>query len=322
MQTIKMKQQLELRPKSFDDFVGQKNLIKTLQALIKSSKLQHKVLPHILFYGSPGMGKTTLVSLIGNEVKCQIHFIQGANIEKKSDLINVLSVINEGDIVFIDEIHSINKNVIEFLYSAMEDFVFDLIIGVEGNSRPMRMKIKKFTLIGATTKINEITQPLKDRFGYIGRLVNYEKEEVCKIIKISAKKLNIDINNDNIDRIASYSRKTPRIANNLLQRVNDFALSLNNGEINSKIINKTFKYLGLYEFGLTKDHIEYLEILKENFYEKYASLLTISGLIKTDKENIILEIEPILLFYNLIEKNSRGRRITTKGIDYILRQKI
>ncbi|BBA22425.1 Holliday junction branch migration DNA helicase RuvB [Mycoplasmopsis bovirhinis] len=312
-----MNHTLELRPTQFKDFVGQKNLVKTLQTVISSSQIQQKNLPHILFYGSPGMGKTTLVSIIANQIGAKIHFIQGANIEKKSDLINVLSVINEGDIVFIDEIHSVNKTVVEFLYNAMEDFVFDLIIGVEGNSRSMRMKIKEFTLIGATTRINDLPQPLKDRFGYIGRLVNYEEDEISKILENSAKRLNVNIEKDCIKKISQYSRKTPRIANHLLQRVNDFAISLNNGMIDLKIIQKTFKSLDLYKYGLTKDHVEYLELLKENFYEKYVSLLTLSSLIKFNKENIVSDIEPILLFYNLIEKNSRGRRITTQGIDYL-----
>ncbi|CCP24068.1 Holliday junction branch migration DNA helicase RuvB [Mycoplasmopsis cynos] len=312
----------ELRPSSFKEFIGQENLKKTLKAMIDSAKQQKKILSHLLFYGLPGMGKTTLVSLIGSEMNKKIHFIQGTNIERKSDLINVLSVINEGDIVFIDEIHSINKTVVEFLYNAMEDFVFDLIIGVEGNSRPMRMKIKPFTLIGATTKINEISQPLKDRFGYIGRLINYNDVEIFKILKNTAKRLNIDINDECIEKIVSYSRKTPRIANHLLQRVNDFAISLNEGKINLKTIKKTFKCMDLYEYGLSKDHIEYLEILKEAFFEKYASLFTLTGLARFAKEDILTEIEPILLFYELIEKTSRGRRISSKGLDYLIRQNL
>ncbi|SYV97602.1 Holliday junction branch migration DNA helicase RuvB [Mycoplasmopsis edwardii] len=315
-------QHSELRPSNFNDFIGQKNLIKTLKAMMQSSSQQNKTLSHLLFYGSPGMGKTTLVTLIGNELGKKVHFIQGANIEKKSDLINVLSVINQGDIVFIDEIHSINKGVIEFLYGAMEDFVFDLIIGVEGNSRAMRMKIKEFTLIGATTKLNEIAQPLKDRFGYIARLIGYNEDEIAKILTNTAKRLKIVLDDSCIRQIVSYSRKTPRIANHLLQRVNDFAISLNHGIISPQIIKKTFKYMDLYEFGLTKDHIEYLYILKESFYEKYASLLTITGLVSFSKETILLEIEPILIYYGLIEKTSRGRRISSKGIDYLIRQKV
>ncbi|SJZ45115.1 Holliday junction branch migration DNA helicase RuvB [Mycoplasmopsis verecunda] len=313
---------LDLRPNKFNEFIGQHKLVKTLQAMMRSAKIQNKVLDHILLYGAPGMGKTTLASLIAKENQSRIHYIQGANIEKKSDLISVLSIINENDVIFIDEIHSINKNVVELLYSAMEDFVFDLIIGVDGNSRAIRMHIKPFTLIAATTKLNELTQPLKDRFGFIGRIVNYTNEDIFKILNISRNKLNIDVNDEILNIIASYSRSTPRLANHLLERVNDFSLAHNDGKITQRIVKKTFKYLDLYEYGLTKDHIEYLEILKDGFEEKYVSLDTISGLVMHNKETIVNEIEPSLLLYRLVEKTSKGRRITSEGIDYLIRQNL
>ncbi|WP_036459158.1 Holliday junction branch migration DNA helicase RuvB [Mycoplasma leonicaptivi] len=315
-----MNQSSQLRPISFDDFIGQKTLKNTLRSMINSAKHQNKQMPHILLYGLPGMGKTTLASLIAYEMGSDIHFVQGANLEKKSDIINMLSIIKEGDIIFVDEIHSINKQIVEFLYNAMEDFVFDLIVGAEGNSKSVRMKIKPFTLIGATTKLNEIAQPFKDRFGYLARLSNYTEQELSEIINNSSKKLNINIEDKYINIISLYSRKTPRIANHLLQRINDFAISENNGVINNKILKITFKNLGLFEYGLTRDHIEYLEILKEGFEDKYVSLLTISGILSQTKENILSEIEPILQYFKLIEKSSKGRRISSKGIDYLLRQ--
>ncbi|WP_435128487.1 Holliday junction branch migration DNA helicase RuvB [Mycoplasma sp. 6243] len=315
-------EKLELRPQNFDDFIGQNHLKNTLKTIIESSKVQNKVLPHILFYGSPGMGKTTLATIIANEYGKSIHYVQGANIEKKSDLISMLSVINEGDILFIDEIHSINKAVIEFLYNAMEDFVFDLIIGVDGNSRSMRMKIKPFTLIGATTKINEIIQPLKDRFGYIGRIINYTKDDIIRILENTCTKLNIKVATEILEILCEYSRLTPRIANHIIQRVHDFAISHNNGIIDKKITKKTLRSLEIYKYGLTNEHIQYLEILKDGFNQNSVSLNTISGLTIREKGDILTEIEPILLYLNLIEKSSRGRRITSKGIDYLISQKI
>ncbi|VEU76108.1 Holliday junction branch migration DNA helicase RuvB [Mycoplasmopsis columboralis] len=311
-----------LRPLNFSEFIGQKKLIKTIKAMIDSSIKQNKILDHILLHGLPGLGKTTLATIIANETNKRIHYIQGANIEKKSDIISVLSLIQEGDIVFIDEIHSINKLVIEFLYNAMEDFVFDLIIGVDSNAKAIRMKIKPFTLIGATTKLNEISQPFKDRFGFIGRFVNYDLSDLIQIAKNSAKQLEMNIPENQYKTIALYSRSTPRIVNHLLSRIKDFALSLNDGIIDNKVIKKTFNYLELYPLGLSKDHIEYLQILKDGFDDKSVSLDVLCGLSTQTKENILNEIEPILLYLKLIEKNSKGRKITTKGIDYLIKEKL
>ncbi|WP_025755587.1 Holliday junction branch migration DNA helicase RuvB [Mycoplasmopsis cricetuli] len=308
-----------VRPSNYKNFIGQERLIKTIKAMIDSSNKQNKVLDHILFYGLPGFGKTTLATIIAKETNSNIHYIQGANIERKADLISILSTIKEKDIVFIDEIHSINKNVIEFLYNVMEDFVFDLIVGVDSNARAIRMKIKPFTLIGATTKIGEIIQPFKDRFGFIGRFIDYSQKDLIQIIKNSAKISKINIEENLIKVIASHSRSTPRIANHLLQRINDFALSLNNGIINKKIILKTLKHLELYPLGLYKDHIEYLNVLKDGFDEKAVSLDVLTGIVSATKENILNEIEPILLYLKLIEKTSKGRKITAKGIDYLIK---
>ncbi|WP_406613782.1 Holliday junction branch migration DNA helicase RuvB [Mycoplasma corogypsi] len=313
---------LENRLTSFSNFIGQDKIIQTLKAMINSTLVQETSFPHTLIYGAPGMGKTTLASIIANELQVNIHYIQGANIEKKSDLISVLSLIQENDIVFIDEIHSINKNVIEFLYNAMEDFVFDLILGVDDNAKAMRMRIKPFTLIGATTKLNDIAQPLKDRFGYLARVVDYTDENINQIIEKTSQDNNIEISKNSISLISKYSRQTPRLANNLLFRVNDFAISENSGIIDTKIIHTTFKSLDLYEYGLTKDHIEYMQILYEGFDELSVALDTICGLVLHSKETIVNEIEPILLFHKFILKTSRGRKITQKGIEYLKRQRL
>lgn len=312
----------DLRPSHFDEFIGQKKLIETIKAMIFSSKKQKKCLDHILFYGLPGTGKTSLASIIANETNAAIHYIQAANVEKKSDLISILSTINEGDILFIDEIHSLNKLIEELLYNAMEYFVFDIVLGAESNAKTMRMKIKKFTLIGATTKLNVISQPFKDRFGFIAKFNPYEIDELEKIIQNSANILKIKIESKEVKYICKYSKSTPRIANNLLKRANDFRIVQEKEIIDLDILKTTFDYLDLYEFGLSKDHLDYLELLRDSFEEKWASLDTITGILSSNKENVINDIEPLLLYYRLIKKSSRGRQITSLGIDYVLRNKL
>nr|WP_318031545.1 AAA family ATPase [Mycoplasmopsis bovis] len=200
--------QLLLRPTSFKEFIGQKKLIVTVKAMIDGSLYRNEVLDHILFYGPPGTGKTTLASLIGNELNKKVHYLQGALLEKKSDVLSVFANVNENDIVFIDEIHSINKSVEEIIYNAMEDFKIDIIIGPEGNSKVMRMNLKPFTLIGATTKLNLLSQPFKDRFGLLARLSQYSNEEIVKILQNSKKKLKVETDNEVLMLLAKYSRNT------------------------------------------------------------------------------------------------------------------
>ncbi|ADE19714.1 Holliday junction branch migration DNA helicase RuvB [Mycoplasma crocodyli] len=309
----------DLRPSNFKEFIGQNKIKETLKAMIISANTQKRVLDHILFYGPPGTGKTSLATIIANEQNAIIHYVQASNIDKKSDLVSILSTINHGDILFIDEVHGLNKVIEELLYNAMEDFVFDILIGTEENAKTIRMKIKPFTLIAATTKLNLISQPLKDRFGFIAKLNNYELIELVRILKNSAKALKIEIGESEANLICSYSRQTPRIANNLLRRVNDFKIANNKELIDFKIIEKTFDNLELYEFGLTKDHIEYLDLLRNSFDEKWASLDTMCGLLNLEKDNLLNEVEPILLYYGLIKKSSRGRQITNEGISYTLK---
>lgn len=311
--------QHQLRPTTFKNFVGQEKLIITLKTMIEGAKHRKEVLDHIIFHGPPGTGKTTLATIIANEIGSQIHYLQGSLLEKKSDVLSVFANINENDIVFIDEIHSINKNVEELIYNAMEDFKIDLIIGPEGNSRVMRMSLKPFTLIGATTKMNLLSQPFKDRFGFKARLSRYKKEDIIKILKMSKNILTIKACDEVLEIIASYSRATPRIANHLLKRVFDFSIKNNEDVVSVKTVFQTFKHLELFERGLNRDHIDYLNLLNDTFNEKFASLDSIAGILNFGKENILNDIEPHLLHLQLIEKSPRGRIITSKGIDYLLR---
>jgi Holliday junction DNA helicase RuvB len=210
--------QNSLRPLNFNEFIGQKKLKKTLKVIIESSIKRKKQLDHILFYGRPGLGKTSLAKIISNKIKTKIRYAQGPLLEKKSDILTLFCSIQKGDLIFIDEIHGINKKVEEIFYSALEDNIIDVFIGPEGDQKLIRMKLPKFTLIGATTLFSKMTQPFKDRFGFIGKFSNYTKKDIEKIIKNSSKKLKIKIDKESIEKIALYSRNIPRIANNLLKR--------------------------------------------------------------------------------------------------------
>lgn len=312
-----MKMQL-LRPNNFEEFVGQEKIIYTLKTMINGAKFRNETLDHIIFSGPPGTGKTTLANIIANEVGSKVHYLQGSLLEKKSDILSVFANINDNDIIFIDEIHSINKSVEELIYNAMEDFKVDIILGVEGNSKVMRMNLSHFTLIGATTKINVLSQPFRDRFGLISNLGKYKEEDIIKILKNNKEKMNVEIDEESLKLLSSYSRYTPRIANHLLKRAFDFSLKDNSKKITKKTVLETFKHLELYKDGLNKEHIDYLNLLNESFNEKWVSVDAICGILNTNKERIINEIEPHLLYLKLVEKSSRGRRITSKGIDYLI----
>ncbi|MBD5422897.1 MAG: Holliday junction branch migration DNA helicase RuvB [Mycoplasma sp.] len=310
---------ISLRPSNFDSFIGQEKIIKTIKVVIESSKKQNKTLDHIIFYGPPGRGKTTLATIIANYSNRKIIYVQGGLIEKKSDILSIFTGIEKNDIIFIDEIHSINNNLEELIYSALEDNVIDIQVGPEGEKRILRMKIKPFTLIGSTTNFSKISQPIRDRFGLVFKLNSYSNEELAKIIMQSANTLKHKIDNDLALMVASFSQETPRIANRLIKRIIDFADYYNNGLITNEIIFKTPKSLSIYKEGLTETHIDYLKILFETFDQKHVSLDVIISLLNENKNMIKNEIEPLLLSKKLITKSSRGRSITTLGVEYMLK---
>nr|WP_318024536.1 Holliday junction branch migration DNA helicase RuvB [Mycoplasmopsis columbinasalis] len=307
-----------LRPTNFEEFIGQQKLIVTLKTMISGSLFRKEPLDHILFYGPPGVGKTSLAMIIANELQAKIHFLQGNLLEKKADILTVFAAVGEGDIVFIDEIHGINKSVEELIYNAMEDFKIDMIIGPEGNTKVLRMNLNHFTLIGATTKPNLLSLPLKDRFGLKAKLDQYSVEDIKTILINNSKRLKIDVAGDVLDLIAQYSQNTPRIANHLLKRVYDFSIEKESAILTKASVLKTLKYLEIYKYGLNKDHIEYLKTLKDVFDGKYSSVDAIASIMNFNKENLIYDIEPLLLNHKLIVKSPRGRSITSKGIDYLL----
>ena len=313
--------QNSLRPLSFDKFIGQERIKQTVKVIVDSSIKRKKEFDHMLFYGLPGLGKTTLADIISSYSKRDIVHVQGPLLEKKADLLTTFASIKKGDILFIDEIHSMSKVIEELLYSAMEDGVIDVLIGPEGDQKIMRMKLPSFSLIGATTKFSRVSKPLRDRFGFIGKLRDYTTKELTLILKNSSKLLKIDIGIKVLYIIASHSNKTPRIANNLLKRCNDFAVVKDVKKINEMIVYETFASIGLYEYGLNDSHINYLLSLYNSFGYKYVSLETISGIIGDEKINIEREIEPTLLSKALISKNSKGRCITSDAIDYLKKHK-
>ncbi|QJR44149.1 Holliday junction branch migration DNA helicase RuvB [Mycoplasma miroungirhinis] len=302
---------------NFDDFIGQNHIKTTLMVMIDAASKQKRIIDHLLFYGPPGLGKSSLAKIIANTTKQKIVYAQGPLLEKKSDLITLFSSIEDNNIIFIDEIHSINKNLFELLYSAMENQSIDIVLGVDGDKKIMRLKLPKFTLISATTNFDMLSQPLKDRFGFIGRLNMYKVEEIEQILTNNATKYAIKIDDMSIKEIAKNSRQTPRIANNLLKRVHDFCLYEDKEKINLEIVNQAFKYLGVYNLGLNDLQIHYLKILAEIFEQKAVSLDSITNILKENRQTIISDVEPYLLLHKFIIKTARGRIITQKGINYL-----
>lgn len=312
-----MQENLEIRPSNFENFIGQKKLIQTIQILIASSRKRHHSLDHILFYGPPGMGKTTLANIIANVMESKIKYIQGPLLEKKSDVLAMLANITKNSIIFIDEIHSINKNIEELLYSAMEEFVIDIQIGVDGENKIMRMKLPNFTLIGASTKLAQISTPLQNRFGLIAKMVEYSPTEIMEIIKNSAIKLKMNLDDKIVEYIANFTNKTPRIANNILKRIRDFALVLDVKTIDKKIVDQTLDSIGIYKQGLNETSIEYLQLLSSIFKGRSVALDVICGILKENKQTLLHIIEPLLIEKNFLEKTPRGRKITKKGVEYL-----
>ena len=305
-----------LQPSNLEEFIGQKKLVNTLEVIIASAQKQRRQVDHILFHGPPGLGKTTLSNIIGKMIGKRIRYAQGPMLDKKSDILTLFASITKHDVVFIDEIHAINKNVVELLYSIMEEKVIDIAVGPEGDAKIMRMHLPPFTLIGATTLFSKMPIPLKNRFGFIGKFNNYDEEEICNILKNSAEFMKIKISDLSIKTVASFSQMVPRIANNLLKRVRDFSV-VEKQSISKQFIIDTFMKIGVYSKGLTESHVQYLKLLKENFANKWVALDTILGILHETKQNVETEIEPLLMKNNLIKKSSRGRLITPEGKEFL-----
>jgi Holliday junction DNA helicase RuvB len=305
---------LNIRPSTLSEYIGQEKLKDSLDIYIKAAKIRGEVLDHILFYGPPGLGKTTLSMIIANEMGGKIKMTSGPAIEKSKDLIASISTLEEGDILFIDEIHRVPKHIEELLYSAMEDFYIDITIGSENKTRVIRINIPPFTLVGATTKVGDLTGPLRDRFGIVAKLEYYTNNELREIIKRTSKVLNFDITEDAALKLAKSSRGTPRIANRLYKRVRDYAMVNKNYIIDMDITNSSLKKLNVDKNGLDSIDVKLLKTIKKLGPVGLKSLAASIG----EEESTIEDVyEPFLLQSGYIKRTSRGRVVTDKAIKYL-----
>ena len=306
-----------IRPETIDEYIGQNDVKENIRVFVKAAKMRNEALDHVLLYGPPGLGKTTLAYIIAHELGSNLKTASGPSIEKSGDLAAILSSLEKGDVLFIDEIHRMPRFIEEILYPAMEDFTLDIIVGTEGNTRNIKIDLPPFTLVGATTRAGDLSAPLRDRFGIISKLQYYTVEELTQIIKRTAKVLGVGIEDDAAVELASRSRGTPRIANRLFKRVRDFALVKGDGNIDKDIINIALDRLKVDNMGLDETDHELLLAIIKKFNGGPVGVEAVASAIGEEVTTIEDVYEPYLLQTGLLKRTSRGRVATPKAYEVL-----
>ena len=309
--------EVSLRPQSFDEYIGQERLKANLQLAIEAAKKRGEQIDHVLLYGPPGLGKTTMAGVIAHEMSTNFRVTSGPAIERAGDLASILTNLTDGDVLFIDEIHRLNRTVEEVLYSAMEDYKLDIVIGKGPAARSVRLDLPKFTVIGATTRTGSLAAPLRDRFGHIYRLEFYKEDEIVKILGRSARILNSEIKEEAAKLLSTRSRLTPRIANRLLKRVRDYADVNGDGIIDKDVTGRALEMLEIDELGLDAADRNMLRMMTENYGDRPVGLNTIAALTGDEISTIEDFYEPYLMQLGLLERTPRGRRVTGRAMRHL-----